>query len=185
MILFQEGIDLEVAHTRKPTQSEYKHIRISFLLIIVFWKADTSSFDSCHIALGSTTLWQHICPQFSFFPRKLFCYSQGVKAAQRKESWTEDHLLEVIITAFPFIPGNKPGPGPFFPDCDLLWPIVEGLRSVEPVLQGACWARGPHCNNVCAPLFISWACARETRAGRWMQTPSKASTRLETTKISH
>lgn len=99
------------------------------------------------------TLWQHICPQFSFFLRKLFCYSQGVKAGQRKESWTEDHMLEVTITVFLFIPGNQPDPGSFYPACDLLWPIMESLRSVEPVLWGSCWARD-HTATMLVPHYL-------------------------------
>lgn len=52
-----------------------------------------------------------------------------------------------------FTPGNKPDPGLFFPDCDLLWPIMEGLGPVEPVCWEACWLRGPSCNNAYAPPF--------------------------------
>lgn len=163
-ILFQEGIDLEVAHAHKLTQSKYKHTCISFLLTIIFWKTATSIFYSCHIALGS--LW--LCDSTSARSSPSSWESCSVTAresrlererkAGQKITGSHHHCLSLH--------SREQAWSRFLLPC--LWPTVAHYGRFEirrtstlRILLG----KGPHCNHACAPLFISWTCARERQQG--------------------
>lgn len=119
--------------SRNIMQTHQLWIQIHVHIICTY----NSFLEGFYALLGSRALWLQISPQ----PENRVWTEKG-KLDRASLARSHHHHLSPH-------PGNKPGLGPFFLGCDLLWPltkgwtIMEGLGPVETVWE-VCWTRGPH-----------------------------------------